>query len=242
MDANLSLLKIALLVCYGICYRICITPPNPPPSPSERAKVPVRMDSIGSNFNHYSHYFNKAVVWATIFIDVALLSASYRSIVEATPILSTLLGSASSRSGANLTPTFILGAVLVIAGAAIRLSCYRALGRLFTFELSLRDAHTLVTGGPYSVVRHPSYLGAMLAHPGMLLCTFGPGSWMYDCGWLDTLVGKLVALVVAGSVTAVMTLFVPRTAIEDQMLKKEFGVQWEEWARRVPYRLVPGVF
>ncbi|KAG1813694.1 uncharacterized protein BJ212DRAFT_1275182 [Suillus subaureus] len=31
----------------------------------------------------------------------------------------------------------------------------------FTFHLSVRNEHTLVTTGPYSVVCHPSYLGAL---------------------------------------------------------------------------------
>jgi len=40
---------------------------------------------------------------------------------------------------------------------------------MFTFEMSIRKEHILVTSGPYGVVRHPGYTGALLAIGGMLL-------------------------------------------------------------------------
>jgi len=35
---------------------------------------------------------------------------------------------------------------------------------------------------------------------------------------------------------------IKRTVVEDGMLKKQFGNEWDEWAERVKYRVVPGVF
>jgi len=35
---------------------------------------------------------------------------------------------------------------------------------------------------------------------------------------------------------------IKRTIVEDAMLKKEFGKEWDEWAGRVKYRMIPGVF
>ena len=60
------------------------------------------------------------------------------------------------------TSLFFVGAFMVTLGGYIRYSCFQALGRLFTFEMSIRDKHELITNGPYSVVRHPSYTGALL--------------------------------------------------------------------------------
>ena len=54
-------------------------------------------------------------------------------------------------------------------GGYIRWACYRALGRLFTFEMSIRDNHELVTDGPYGWVRHPAYTGILLIVAGVVL-------------------------------------------------------------------------
>ena len=43
------------------------------------------------------------------------------------------------------------------------------MGRMFTFEMSIRRDHKLVTSGPYGVVRHPGYTGILLVVSGMLL-------------------------------------------------------------------------
>ena len=32
-----------------------------------------------------------------------------------------------------------------------------------------------------------------------------------------------------------------RMPVEDAILKQEFGKVWDEWAKKVPYRLIPGV-
>jgi protein-S-isoprenylcysteine O-methyltransferase Ste14 len=42
------------------------------------------------------------------------------------------------------------------------------------------------------------------------------------------------ALAVAGMLT--------RTKLEDQMMKREFGKRWDEWAARTPWRLLPGLY
>ena len=43
------------------------------------------------------------------------------------------------------------------------------MGSLFTFETSIRKGHTLITSGPYAIVRHPSYAGFTLVVIGMFL-------------------------------------------------------------------------
>ena len=58
---------------------------------------------------------------------------------------------------------------MIALGGYIRWACYRALGRLFTFEMSIRDNHELVTDGPYGWVRHPAYTGILLIVAGVIL-------------------------------------------------------------------------
>ena len=81
--------------------------------------------------------------------------------------------------------------------------------------------HTLVTSGPYRFVRHPGYVGAILA------CACGGvalGSW-----W------SLVPL------APFAALFLRRTAVEDRMLRADLD-GYAGYATRVRYRLVPGLW
>ena len=81
--------------------------------------------------------------------------------------------------------------------------------------------HHVVTGGPYHYVRHPMYVGIILLFPCMALFL---GSW-----W---------ALVPASLIGMLMVL---RTALEDRTLQAELP-GYAEYAQRVLYRLLPGVW
>ena len=53
----------------------------------------------------------------------------------------------------ELTIPLLVGVGMVIGGAALRIRCYRELGKMFTFQLKIRHNHRLVTSGPYSIIR-----------------------------------------------------------------------------------------
>src|SRR4029077_3896031 len=55
-----------------------------------------------------------------------------------------------------------VGVVLFAAGGALRLSPVFVLGHRFSGLVAIQPGHTLVTGGIYSVIRHPSYLGLLV--------------------------------------------------------------------------------
>lgn len=135
-----------------------------------------------------------------------------------------------------------------------RLACYHSLGRLFTFELTIHKEHTLVTSGLYSIVRHPAYTGSILQSIAVLFCLFGTGSWMRECGWLGeggvlglfgrrkgSVIGRVAFSFLLARWTYVGYMMVRRTKTEDKVLRRQFGAQWDLWATRVPYRLIPGV-
>lgn len=141
-----------------------------------------------------------------------------------------------------LSPAFLVGCAFATAGGYIRYWCYRTLGRFFTYEVTIRDDHLLVTSGPYAWVRHPAYTSAIACCVGMGVCCASPGSWMKECGILNSNEGKIaaglyVAMVLWGSVSAIA-----RIPLEDGLLKSRFGAQWDEWAKKVPYRLIPYIF
>ena len=144
-----------------------------------------------------------------------------------------------------LSPTFMTGICLIITGSLLRRYCYRVLGQYFTFELSVRNDHKLVTSGPYSVVRHPSYVGCICVAVGEVLCCFNRNSWLVASSGLfprdeATLTRVLWSLRVL--VLALFRLMFIRMNNEDAMLEKAFGDEWRAWVERVPYRLVPGVY
>lgn len=127
-------------------------------------------------------------------------------------------------------------------GSFIRLSCYRALGSNFTWELAVKKDHKLVTSGPYAVVRHPSYVGALTIYVGALCTIFGSGSWYSECiGW-DSWISKVFSGVCTSWALGVPMLLMGRVNKEDAVLRKEFGEEWEAYARQVPYKLVPFIF
>ena len=81
--------------------------------------------------------------------------------------------------------------------------------------------HTVVSSGPYRLIRHPGYAGAVVTS----LAT-------------PLLLGSLWALIPA--VLAVCLLII-RTALEDRTLQEELE-GYHDYAARVRYRLLPGVW
>ncbi len=81
--------------------------------------------------------------------------------------------------------------------------------------------HAIITQGPYRYVRHPGYLGMLLGYPVIALAV---GSW-----W--ALVPSALCVLVV----------LRRLRIEDAYLQEHLA-GYREYATRVPYRLVPGVW
>jgi protein-S-isoprenylcysteine O-methyltransferase Ste14 len=141
-----------------------------------------------------------------------------------------------------VTAIFLLGWVATLSSGVLRDYCYKTLGRMFTYEITLRDGHQLVTTGPYGYVRHPSYSGVVLGVVGTLLMAFGPGTWFWSAGVYQTVFGAVYALLWTAMELFVLYSILARAPIEDALLKKQFGKEWEEWAARVQYRVIPGIF
>ena len=158
-------------------------------------------------------------------------------------LLSCLLATPSAITNtASVTVSFTVGFSLLCVGASIRALCYRSLGRQFTFELSLKQNHKLYTGGPYAVVRHPSYTGALLGQIGLTLCMFGSGSWWAECHVGGTLLGKVLVVHWGILICLMSGLVFTRVGKEDLVLKEAFQSEWVEWARRTPYAMIPFIY
>jgi protein-S-isoprenylcysteine O-methyltransferase Ste14 len=62
---------------------------------------------------------------------------------------------------------FGIGLALMWAGIGLRWWSFSTLGRYFTFTVMTSVDQPIITGGPYRAVRHPSYLGILLALTGI---------------------------------------------------------------------------
>ncbi|KAI0070055.1 hypothetical protein K474DRAFT_927009 [Panus rudis PR-1116 ss-1] len=173
-----------------------------------------------------------------LILCVLCPALSYHPIISA---VSPVSHHSAGSSGVRLTAVYIVGWVLMCAGAALRLWCLRVMGRNFTFELSVRKGHELCTSGPYSFVRHPAYTALYLCIIGRTMCTFGSGSWWLEYG-MYTGWGKAILVVWATITTVLGVVLIGRTGQEDQVLRNEFGSKWDEWARETPYLLFPYVY
>jgi len=171
-----------------------------------------------------------------------MISMSSSHTTYATTVLSILMRDSDRAQDIGLTPLSIAGLGLVVVGAWLREKCYRALGPLFTIELAIRKDHKLVTTGPYGVVRHPSYAGILAVQAGLVCWFCSPGSWLRESGVLESTVGSGFVYV-SGLILGFIIMFgVSRMGREEKELRKAFGGEWDAWARRVPYRLVPGLY
>lgn len=115
-----------------------------------------------------------------------------------------------------------VGLALMAAGLALRWWSIRVLAKQFTVDVSLRPDHELVRHGPYRLVRHPSYTGALLTFLGFALAL---GSW--------------VALPVV--MLPVGLAFARRIRIEERVLAEAFPEAYPDYARTT-WRLLPFVW
>jgi protein-S-isoprenylcysteine O-methyltransferase Ste14 len=116
----------------------------------------------------------------------------------------------------------ILGLVLIGLGYAFGVWALVE-NRFFSGVVRIQTdrGHVVCDSGPYRIVRHPGYAGNILPLPGIVLAL--------SSVW--TLIPAAAALVIA----------VGRTALEDRALQEELP-GYREYARRVRYRLIPGIY
>ncbi|PPQ82901.1 hypothetical protein CVT26_007538 [Gymnopilus dilepis] len=238
----MSLVKIPFILASCWAFKKAITPPNPPAARTDKAIESNLMEMRW--YTAHSPTYATALQWFAGLAEAATIVAyNYRSSPISTAILSTLVLKSGNPGGLHLSATTTIGCIMMLSGALVRLSTYRYLGKFFKFEASIQKDHKLVTGGPYSIVRHPSYTGLLLTHPGWFLWQFGEGSWLRESGLLDTIPGQIfVGLYSLVMIIGTLYLTIGRMAKEDAALRAHFGSEWDEWASRVRFRVIPGVW
>ncbi len=88
-------------------------------------------------------------------------------------------------------------------------------------RIQTERGHAVCDSGPYRFIRHPGYAGNILPLPGIVLA-----------------LSSVWALIPAGFALLVVVV---RTALEDKALRAELP-GYADYARRVRYRLFPGIY
>ena len=111
-----------------------------------------------------------------------------------------------------------IGVALVALGLAVRIAAMARLGSRFSPLVAVQRTHALERGGPYAAVRHPGYLGSLLACVGAMLAF-----------------GSALALPL---VAAFALLLRARIALEESLLERTFGDEWRRYRERT-HALLP---
>ena len=115
-----------------------------------------------------------------------------------------------------------IGLLLFAAGILLRWYSIIHLGRFFTVDVAITAEHRVIDTGPYRLVRHPSYTGALIAFIGIGL---------YTRNWISLLV----------LILPITAAFLWRIRIEEQALVDGLGEDYRRYAARTK-RLIPYLF
>jgi len=100
----------------------------------------------------------------------------------------------------------------------------KAFGLLDPRPISADGKHVL-SGGFWGLSRHINYLGEILMASGLALSLgypFAIGPWLYPLYYV--------------------ALLVPRQIDDDRRCAEKYGALWDEYCRRVPSRIIPGIY
>lgn len=256
----MSLLKIPFLIASAIGVHVSFTSSSPPPLSEEKVMPTVFESFICSAMAFCGLDLLKVCCSCTVcmnLLTVSQMSAWALSFAEVANILAMHIDLSQVPGGiydiravqfayslrpTPIIPTFIAGSLAIAIGGALRLYCMSTLGKLWSFQLSVRKEHKLVTNGPYSIVRHPSYTGLLLQNIGIIVMYGSQGSWMRQSGILHVPFAKVLVAVNVCFLVIGFWLSITRPAVEDEMLQRAMGEDWKNWAKKVKYRILPGVY
>jgi protein-S-isoprenylcysteine O-methyltransferase len=112
---------------------------------------------------------------------------------------------------------------LYFLGHLLRKQAIEQLGVWFTTIVRTNKHQPLIDAGWYSRMRHPSYTGVLMY---FLAITLLLNNW----------------LGIVGIIVPVCFVFAYRIYIEEQVLRKHFGIKHEQYCDKVPNRIMPKIF
>lgn len=116
----------------------------------------------------------------------------------------------------------VIGTIIAIFALMLFRKTHKALGKMWSHSLDLRDDHKLVSEGVYKYVRHP----------------------MYSAFWLWAIaLPFLLSNWIAGfaGIIGFGTLFFLRVGQEEKMMENQFGEEYREYCARTK-RIIPNIY
>ena len=114
-----------------------------------------------------------------------------------------------------------IGLLMVLFGVAFSIWARLQLGGNWSASVTVKEGHTLIRRGPYTIVRHPIYSGLLLALLGVAL-----------------IVGELRGLLGVGVLFLSYWL---KLRIEERFMLEQFGTEYRQYQQHVK-GLIPYVF
>jgi protein-S-isoprenylcysteine O-methyltransferase Ste14 len=148
---------------------------------------------------------------------LALLGVGIALLAFDPPIYGPLLG----RFIPNNAGTSLIGLALLLLGLGLAVGARQYLGQYWSARVSLEEGHVLVQTGPYSVVRHPIYLGGLVGVIGTAI-----------------IIGELRAVL---SVACVLAVAVLKLRTEEAFLGERFGSAYRRYQEDVK-ALIPFIY
>ncbi|EPE24695.1 prenyl cysteine carboxyl methyltransferase, putative [Glarea lozoyensis ATCC 20868] len=223
-------LTCALIYSTYLSY-LCIVPPNPPPQNPHKTDRLNRVAALHSTAQNHNILILLILLW-TYHLTLLLFPGTAPYICLNPDLLNPSLFTWSVRS--------TLYIIAVCTSSWIRLASFRGLGKEFTFTLAVPKK--LITSGVYAWVQHPSYIGlvGLRIVDALFVMRF---DGVAACVLPRKLVGVpyLSEIVAVVMMAALGKLIWMRILDEEEMMRGEFGDEWERWHGRTA-RLIPGVF
>ncbi|KAK1217979.1 hypothetical protein PQX77_019347 [Marasmius sp. AFHP31] len=247
MSAPSMILQVPLLVLSAGVHQIAVKPPSKIPvipRPPQQAPFPEKVEWAFMRVADPWARVERLEVYVVALLEIMFIAGSqYPFYKDYLPEIVTR----TPHPAVSWTTTALrlTGLLMQIAGGWIRITCHRYLGTAFTWNIHSAKPGDgkLITSGPYSLVRHPSYTGRLMGHVGLSMYHLLPGSFIRESGVLYTWVGQLaLAFWIWSALGCTVILSVMRPGVEDAELKKRFGKKWEQWSEQVRWKVIPRVW
>jgi protein-S-isoprenylcysteine O-methyltransferase Ste14 len=134
----------------------------------------------------------------------------------------------------------MISAATTLGSILLRYWSINELGRLFTFDVAIREGHKLIDSGPYRFLLHPSYTGALGAVWSHALFLMGPIYHVFRNRVILGVLGAISWPIWGGATTLLLGLtggllylmhryIMQRMNVEEKALKEEFGEEWDRY-------------